>query len=313
MCEALSSQHDHRHGVAFALAAVAVLSPDSLIVRTVDAPDEVVLLWRGGLVALAMLAISWRRGGSGTRWRAAGVGAVVAGCCWALATILFVYSVRRTEVANTLVIVGAGPVFAATIERVALRERIPLRTWLASGGVAIGLVWIFAGSAGRGSVAGDAAALAGSLAFATFLTLLRRGRGTDMTPALIVGGGVTAVVALASGGGTVPSARDAALLATLGLVILPASLLLTVQAARRIRAAEVALLGRLETVLGPLWVWLVLGDAPPADVVAAGALIVAVTSAHSVVALRAEAREVSATGGAARAAAASADVVDVDG
>ena len=36
------------------------------------------------------------------------------------------------------------------------------------------------------------------------------------------------------------------------------------------------------TVLGPLWVWLVLGDAPPPQVVAAGALIVVVTTLHSV-------------------------------
>jgi drug/metabolite transporter (DMT)-like permease len=309
MWEALSSRHDHRRGVAFALAAVAVLSPDSLIVRTVDAPDQVVLAWRGGLVAIAMLAIATWHGDVAQRLRAAGGGAVLAGCCWALATILFVYSVRRTEVANTLVIVGAGPVFAATIERLALRDRIPFRTWAASVGVAAGLVWIFAGSAGRGSLDGDAAALGGSLAFAAFLTLLRRGRATDMSPALIVGGGVTAIVALASGGAEVPSTRDVVLLVLLGLLILPVSLLLTMQAARRIRAAEVALLGRLETVLGPLWVWLALGDAPPADVVAAGALIVAVTTAHSIAAIRADARAVEP----GETVVASADVVDVDG
>ena len=94
----------------------------------------------------------------------------------------------------------------------------------------------------------------------------------------------------------------------LGLLILPVSLLLTMQAARRIRAAEVALLGRLETVLGPLWVWLALGDAPPADVVAAGALIVAVTTAHSITAIRADARAVEP----GETVVASADVVDVE-
>lgn len=301
MWEALSSQHDARRGILLALAAVAVLSPDSLIVRTVRSGDEVVLLWRGGLVALAMLAVGVLRGDAPRRIRAAGVAGVAAGCCWAAATILFIFSVRRTAVASTLVIVGAGPVFAAAMERVALREPIPRRTWLASVGVAAGVAWIFAGSLGEAAFAGDVAALAGSLSFAAFLTLLRRGREGDMTPALVIGGTLTAVIALACGGATpLPSARDAALLVLLGAVIVPTALLLVTLAARHVRAAEISLLGRLETVLGPLWVWLALGDAPPGQVVAAGAVIVAVTTAHSVATLRA-------------GSASSADVVDVDG
>jgi drug/metabolite transporter (DMT)-like permease len=304
MCESLSSQRDNRTGIALALAAVALLSPDSLIVRTVDEPNEVVLLWRGALVATVIVVASGRRGGVRRRFWATGVAGVAAGCCWAVATILFVYAVRRTSVASTLVIVGAGPVFAAAMERLALHERIPRRTWLASGGVAVGIAWIFAGSIGNEGFAGDLAALAGSLSYATFLTLLRRGRGTDMTPALVIGGVVTAAAALAAGGAaSMPSARDAALLVVLGGLIVPSSLFLTTLAARHISAAEISLLGRLETVLGPLWVWLALGDAPPAQVVAAGVLIVVVTALHSLAAIRADARA---------ADPASPHVVDVD-
>ena len=300
MCESLSSQRDSRTGIALALAAVAVLSPDSLIVRTVDAPDVVVLLWRGSLVGLVMVCVAASRGGVRERFRATGPADVAAGCCWAVATILFVYSVRRTAVASTLVIVGAGPVFAAAMERIALRDPIPRRTWIASIGVAAGVAWIFAGSLGEDAFAGDAAALLGALSFAAFLTLLRRGRASDMTPALAIGGGVTAGAALVGGGAaTLPALRDVALLVTLGAMIVPASLLLTALAARYIRAPEISLLGRLETVLGPLWVWLALGDAPPAQVVAAGLVIVAVTALHSVAAMRAERRP-------------SPDVVDVD-
>ena len=304
MCESLSSQRDHRGGVLLSLAAVAVLSPDSLIVRTVEAADGVVLLWRGAFVAAVITTVTVRRGNVRTRFRRSGLAGVAAGCCWALATFLFVYSVRRTTVASTLVIVGAGPVFAAAMERIALREPIPRRTWIASVGVAIGVAWIFAGSLGGDAFAGDLAALAGSLSFAAFLTLLRRGRATDMSPSLVVGGATTAVAAIATGGASsMPSARDTALLVLLGGVILPASLLLTTSAARRIGAAEISLLGRLETVLGPLWVWLALGDAPPRQVLAAGALILAVTVAHSVAAMRAEATSSKAPP--------SADVVDV--
>ena len=304
MCESLSSQRNGRTGIALALAAVAVLSPDSLIVRTVDEPNEGVLLRRGALVEAVVLVGTARRGRLRDRFATSGEAGAAAGCCWAVATILFVYAVRRTSVASTLVIVGAGPVFAAAMERIALHERIPRRTWLASAGVAVGIAWIFAGSIGREGFAGDLAALAGSLSYATFLTLLRRGRGADMTPTLVIGGVVTAVAALGAGGAaSMPSPRDAALLVVLGGVIVPSSLFLTTLAARHISAAEISLLGRLETVLGPLWVWLALDHAPTAQVVAAGVVIVVVTALHSLAALRADARD---------AEPASPDVVDVD-
>jgi drug/metabolite transporter (DMT)-like permease len=307
MCEPLSSQHqDHRTGVALALLAVLILSPDSLIVRAVETSDAGVLAWRGTLVAGAMLAVTAWRGSLVQRFRAGGRAAFAAGCCWALATVMFVFSVRRTDVASTLAIVGAGPLFAAVFERLALHAHVPLRTWLASLGVVGGLGWIFVAGADRGALAGDLAALAGSLAFAAFLTLLRRGRTIDMTPSLVIGGVVTACVALASGGATVPGARDAALLAALGLVILPVSLALTTTATRHLPAAEVSLLGRLEAVLGPLWVWLVLGDAPPGTVVAAGTVIVGATSAHWIAAMRAGSR------GRRSPAEASPEIVDVD-
>lgn len=289
MSEALSRQPEahHRTGITTALAAVFVLSPDSLIVRTVDADDPTVLLWRGGLMAVAMLAVLLATGG-GVRdtIRVAGVRGLAAGACWAVATVMFVYSVRRTEVASTLVIVGAGPLFAALLGRVALHERVPRRTSVASAAVLVGLAWIFAGGIGRGTVDGDAAALVGSLAFAAFLTILRHGRRIDMTPALVAGGAAVAVAGLAVADPIVPRAEDVALLAVLGLAILPVSLTLTMRATRLLQPAEVSLLGRLETVLGPAWVWLVLGDAPPASVVLAGAVIVAATAAHSYAALR---------------------------
>jgi len=43
--------------------------------------------------------------------------------------------------------------------------------------------------------------------------------------------------------------------------------------ARLIPAAEVALLTLLEIVLGPLWVWLALGERPSAATLAGGAIV----------------------------------------
>ncbi len=53
--------------------------------------------------------------------------------------------------------------------------------------------------------------------------------------------------------------------------------------ARLIPVAQSSLIGMLEIVLGPLWVWLVLRERPDAASVAGGALILAALFANTVI------------------------------
>lgn len=58
------------------------------------------------------------------------------------------------------------------------------------------------------------------------------------------------------------------------LVILPLSFFLLSQASRHTAAANVSLLLLLETVLGPLWVWLGTGEAPTWRMLTGGAVVI---------------------------------------
>jgi drug/metabolite transporter (DMT)-like permease len=78
--------------------------------------------------------------------------------------------------------------------------------------------------------------------------------------------------------------RDLALLAFFGVGQFGAGFLLFMAGARLIPAAESSLIGMLETVLGPLWVWLVLSERPAAASLAGGALILAALLANTLVA-----------------------------
>ena len=68
--------------------------------------------------------------------------------------------------------------------------------------------------------------------------------------------------------------RRPAILVT-ALLILPASFFSLSQASRYTQAANVSLLMLLETVLGPLWVWIALGEAPTARMLTGGAIVLA--------------------------------------
>jgi len=73
-------------------------------------------------------------------------------------------------------------------------------------------------------------------------------------------------------------------------LLLPAGIGLISTGPRYIPAAEVGLLLLLETLLGPLWVWLGTGETPTKAVLAAGAVIVAALAMNSALGLRSAAR-----------------------
>lgn len=278
----------HVRGIALAVAGVLVISPDALIVRALGTDTWTTVAWRGALTALGLLATFLvRRPGRHPAVRISGRAAAIAAGLFAAASVAFVSALNRTDAASVLAIVATGPLIAAALARGILGDRTPARTWVAAGAVVLGLAAILAADGVRGQLDGSLLALVGASSFAGFLTVARASRPADMTPVLAMGGALAAIIGVVAGADLTIRAGDLALVATLGLVILPASLLLIARATHHLPAPEVGLILLLETVLGPLWVWLALGERPDPRVVGAAGLIVATVALHALAALRA--------------------------
>ena len=268
---------------------VIALSPDGLLTRLVTADIMTVLWWRTLLTAAGIAAalLLWRRAGAVriVRESLALPGLAVA-ILFGTGTVFFVLSITYTAVANTLVILAAGPIFGAWLSRLFLREPISAETWAAALFVLVGLGALFADSVEMGRLFGDACALVAALCTSGAFVLLRRYRRPDPL-VLVATGSLLACMAVTPFAAPLSvDGRDLMFLALLGVVVLPVAFALIFAGPRYIPAPEVALLMLLETALGPLWVWLVIGEVPSARVAAAGALIIATLAAHSAFALR---------------------------
>ena len=119
--------------------------------------------------------------------------------------------------------------------------------------------------------------------FAVATVLVRRHPDIQMTPAAALSTALTGLIALPLADPFAISARDFALLAFFGVGQFGAGFLLFMTGARLLPAAETSLIGMLETVLGPLWVWLVLSERPSAASLAGGALILAALLANTLI------------------------------
>lgn len=265
-------------GVLLCLCGIILLSPDSLLLRLIGADLWTLAFWRGGLsavgLAVAVLLMEGRQPGQQQLLRLTRQGVVVA-VSFAIANLAFIFSIQNTVVANTLVIMSLSPLFAALLSYFFFREPISTGTWLAAVAIFLGLTMVFYGSLATGGVVGDLAALVTSLCVAISLVLMREHRDISMVPALAWSSGLACLAALPFALPASLSGTALILMLVLGLIVLPASLTMIGLAPRYLPAPEVSLILRLEALLAPLWVWLVLGEVPSRQTLIGGGIILA--------------------------------------
>ena len=265
-------------GVLLCLCGIILLSPDSLLLRLIGADLWTLAFWRGGLsavgLAVAVLLMEGRQPGQRQLLRLTRQGVVVA-VSFAIANLAFIFSIQNTAVANTLVIMSLSPLFAALLSYFFFREPISTGTWLAAVAIFLGLTMVFYGSLATGGVVGDLAALVTSLCVAISLVLMREHRDISMVPALAWSSGLACLAALPFALPASLSGTALILMLVLGLIVLPASLTMIGLAPRYLPAPEVSLILRLEALLAPLWVWLVLGEVPSRQTLIGGGIILA--------------------------------------
>jgi len=274
-------------GLFLATFGALVLTPDALFMRLSGMGGYQMVGWRGllmGAVMLALWALSARDRGRDMALMGTGFGFAIVVCQYFNAT-LFSLGIAHAPVAVMLLAVATVPVFAALFARIVIGEPTRRATWVTIAVVLAGITLAVFGGKGAVTLSSDAllGAFAG-LGVAMVLALnfvILRARPALPIPLLIGAGaalaGVTGVVVTGPAqmaDGTIWA------IAVCGLVILPVSFFSLSLASRHTHASNVSLLLLLETVLGPLWVWLGVGEAPTPMMFAGGVIVVASLAAY---------------------------------
>jgi drug/metabolite transporter (DMT)-like permease len=203
-----------------------------------------------------------------------------------LGSVFFLGSLGQTSAANALLILATAPFLAALLSWLALGERIDRATILAIAAVFAGVAIIGSGSIGGGTLLGDGLALANAVTLAGYYVVLRKVPERNMIVPIALGYLVTSAIAWPLAPMEPLSLQQAGLIFLSGGVILAGGVALLMLGPRYLPAAEVSMITMLEIVVGPLLVWAVLGEEPPAESLIGGAVILAVITAHAVVQLR---------------------------
>ncbi len=234
------------------------------------------------VVTVLVLMAVYKRGAIAASFRAAGATGIVAGLFLASTFIGFIFSLMHTKVANTLLLMSTASFMAAILGWIVLGERVSRSTWAAMTGATIGVAVMLSEGLAAGSLYGDLLALGVAVGYACYTVALRRGKMTDMIPA-VCSAGVFAAIVSGIMAATVEqtltiSGHDLLLCILLGVAQLGCGLVLFTFGSRHVPAAELVLLALTEVVLAPIWVWLVVGEVPSMfTLIGGGILLVAIT------------------------------------
>jgi drug/metabolite transporter (DMT)-like permease len=284
-----------RRGALLVAAAAVCWSSGGLIVRLVHTDPWTTSLWRSffASVVLAVVLSAAHRRSIFAQWWQGGRPVWLVASCMALASTCFIFSLAHTSVANTLILMSLGPYVAGVLGWLLLGERVAPRTWLAMGVALAGAVIMVSSSYRRGVLVGDLLAMVMAVSFAVATVLIRRHPEVQMTPAAALATALTGLIALPMAQPLAATGRDLALLGFFGMGQFAVGFLLFMAGARLIPVAESSLIGMLETVLGPLWVWLVLSERPSAATLTGGSLILGALVVNAIIDLVTPRRAVS--------------------
>jgi drug/metabolite transporter (DMT)-like permease len=274
--------------IAFMIVAATCWSSGGFLVRQLALADAwEIVFWRSVFMALFVLGVlaALHRGRTWQAVRAVGWPGLLSGAFLACTFFFFIASLTRTTVANTFVLMSVSPFLAAIAGRIVLREPVPVRTWIAMTVAFAGIVVMFADSMDGGRLVGNLLALGVSCFFAAQVTVLRKFHATvDMLPQVMIAGVLSIVVAAPLALPFTATAADLGVLAVMGCVQLGTGCLLATAASRHLTATELGLLALLEPILGPIWVWALMGEHPGATTLIGAAIVLGAVIVNEVVA-----------------------------
>jgi drug/metabolite transporter (DMT)-like permease len=277
----LSSErtHNHHRGLFFVFAAGVLWSTVGLGIRLIEeAAVWQILLYRSvSLTGFLFVVILLRsRESPFLQIRRAGFPAAVAGLALVAAYSGSIYAIQSTSVANAMLLLASSPFLAALLGWVVLRESVRRATWIAIFAAIVGIGIMFADKLAGAALLGSLAALGSAFGFAVFTVALRWGKFSEMLPSVFLSGIfatiISSLICWSLGLSFVLSPNDGGI----------AGLVLYTLGSRTVPAAELTLLSMAEVLLGPLWVWLFLGETATMYTLIGGCVLLAAIAGNTI-------------------------------
>ena len=285
MYKNLSNQ---QKGSLMAFVAVMFITPDSLLIRLSNIETWGLLFYRGAIPFVVVLIglLFFYKNNFLKALLGIGFTGIFYTASFATCNITFLISIQNTNVANTLVMIALAPMISAILGAIFLREAPDKKTLVAIVITFTACLYIFHDSLKLGNIYGDLFGLITAFGLACNATLARYAKNRDLVPSAVIGKLCVAIFAFFFVENFELLERDLFYVPLMCIMCVAIPFVLVTIAPRFITGAEVNLFFLLETILGPIWVWLVIKEQPSLETILGGSVIILTIAIHSYLALK---------------------------
>ena len=279
---------DQQKGSLMAFVAVMFITPDTLFIRLSSVDTWSLVFYRGIIpffsVLIGMLIIY--KSNFFRMLFTSGYHGIIYIVTFSVTNIAFVVSIQNTNVANTLVMIATAPMLSAILGALFLKEMPDSKTWVAITITFLAAVYIFYDSLQLGYIFGDILGLICALGLAVGAVTIRSARKKNLVPAAVVGKLVVAIFAIFFIETYALVDRDLLIVPIMCIMCVAIPFVLVTIAPRFIPAEEVNLFFLLETIIGPIWVWMIIKEQPSMETIQGGLIIIMTIAIHSFLKLK---------------------------
>ena len=279
---------DQQKGSLMAFVAVMFITPDSLFIRLSNVETWGLVFYRGIIpffVVFFVMLLIYRSNFFKILFNSGYHGLIYIGT-FSITNITFVVSIQNTNVANTLVMIATAPVLSAILGAIFLKEPPDKKTWVSIIITFLAIIYIFFDSLKLGNFYGDILGFVTALGLAVGAVTIRSAKSKNLVPAAVVGKLIVAAFALLFIESFLLVDKDLIIIPLMCILCVAIPFVLVTIAPRFIPAAEVNLFFLLETIIGPIWVWLIIKEQPSIETLQGGIIIIATIAIHSFLKLK---------------------------
>ena len=284
----MNSLTDQKKGSLMAFVAVMFITPDSLFIRLSNVETWSLVFYRGiipfVLVFIGMLLIYRLK--FFNLLRSNGYYGFAYVLTFSVTNIAFVVSIQNTNVANTLIMIATAPMLSAILGSFILKENPDKKTWVAIFITFFAALYIFYDSIKLGNFFGDILGFVAAMGLAVGAVIIRSAKKLNLVPSAVIGKLIIALFAMLFVKDYSLNNNDIYIVPLMCVMCVAIPFVLVTIAPRFITAAEVNLFFLLETIIGPIWVWLIIKEQPTPETIVGGAIIVLTIATHSFLKLK---------------------------
>ena len=203
-----------------------------------------------------------------------GVPGILGGFVMSFSFVAFIIAMNNTTVANVVFIISTQTMFLAIFGFFYLKEKVSLIGSSSIFFAMSGILIMVGDSISTGSLFGNLVALVIPINFAIYVMIIRRNSNLDMVPAMLYSGIFSLIYGAILSKSFEFTSHDLFMGFLLGVPQLALGFICITIGSRTTASATVGLLMLMETLCGPLWVWLFLNEIPPISVFIGGLVII---------------------------------------